>query len=416
MDRTGKIGGGGEFALQATSWRSPVATDSTHGGPNSRDRTGAPMLTMQAAQWPTVGARDGDPRRAPTKPDSEAWRNKVARGAVNAAGLLSDDLSSSASAWPTPQAADHKTSENYPHKGGNPTLVGSAQKWTTPQAHDVTERGSGQKPTAAAGNACLARDARQWPTPNTPNTPNGGRTLPEEFVESKGQTPDGKRQVGLEMATKFWPTPTAKSEAQTAETPTAGQTGGTTLKGAAQHWPTPDAAAMNVGADPEKHRSRLERLKETHNNGNGAGMTLGMSAQIWPTPNARDHKGQDLETRTGGASLSHATETGVFSHSLPQDQTTPGGQQSLLSTHTSHQPSPPEVSVSGGTTRPDLSERKRLNPGFGNWLMGISWWWTHPELTSSARLEMELWQAAQLARLYCLLGEPESSNKEHSDG
>ena len=51
-------------------------------------------------------------------------------------------------------------------------------------------------------------------------------------------------------------------------------------------WPTPDAQLMNDGADPEKHRARLERLKEKHNNGNGAGLPLAQAAHLstWPTP------------------------------------------------------------------------------------------------------------------------------------
>ena len=44
-------------------------------------------------------------------------------------------------------------------------LSNQVSMWTTPQAHDVTPRGSGQKPTAKAGNACLATDAQTWPTP-----------------------------------------------------------------------------------------------------------------------------------------------------------------------------------------------------------------------------------------------------------
>ena len=51
-------------------------------------------------------------------------------------------------------------------------------------------------------------------------------------------------------------------------------------------WPTPDAQAMNVGCDPQKHLERLERLerlarlKAKHNNGNGVGLTLGAAAAI----------------------------------------------------------------------------------------------------------------------------------------
>jgi hypothetical protein len=55
-------------------------------------------------------------------------------------------------------------------------------------------------------------------------------------------------------------------------------------------WPTPDAQAMNLNADPVKHMERLARLKEKHNNGNGAGLTLGVAVKMWPTPTAQDAK------------------------------------------------------------------------------------------------------------------------------
>ena len=51
-------------------------------------------------------------------------------------------------------------------------------------------------------------------------------------------------------------------------------------------WPTPDAAAMNVGCDPEKHQARRARLKAKGINGNGAGLTLGAAASLSPAPTA----------------------------------------------------------------------------------------------------------------------------------
>ena len=46
-----------------------------------------------------------------------------------------------------------------------------------------------------------------WPTPNVPN---GGRTMSPQDALNKGRTAKGKRQVGLENAVKFWPTPTCQ--------------------------------------------------------------------------------------------------------------------------------------------------------------------------------------------------------------
>ena len=53
-------------------------------------------------------------------------------------------------------------------------------------------------------------------------------------------------------------------------------------------WPTPDAQAMNDGADPKLHAARQERLAAKHNNSNGAGTPLAMRVQNWPTPRAEE--------------------------------------------------------------------------------------------------------------------------------
>lgn len=57
-------------------------------------------------------------------------------------------------------------------------------------------------------------------------------------------------------------------------------------------WPTPDAQAMDVFADPDKHLARLARMKVKHNNGNGAGLPLGQAVHLagWPTTTTRDWK------------------------------------------------------------------------------------------------------------------------------
>ena len=72
-------------------------------------------------------------------------------------------------------------------------------------------------------------------------------------------------------------------------------------------WPTPDAAALNVGADLETHLKRVAKLKAEGINGNGAGLPLGIVSQMagWPTPNVPN----------GGRSISHAEQKGgTFYH------------------------------------------------------------------------------------------------------
>jgi hypothetical protein len=57
-----------------------------------------------------------------------------------------------------------------------------------------------------------------------------------------------------------------------------------------------------------------------------------------------------------------------------------------------------ETSSSGGRT-----SRPRLNPAFAGWLMGLPWWWTHPDVTSSAQSEMAAYRSALRSDLRYLL-------------
>ncbi len=68
-------------------------------------------------------------------------------------------------------------------------------------------------------------------------------------------------------------------------------------------WPTPDAQAMNVGADPVRHMERLAKIKAKGINGNGAALTLGMAANLagWPTPNAIPEGRGGLQTNPAKA-------------------------------------------------------------------------------------------------------------------
>ena len=96
--------------FMAAQWPTPDA--GMYAGSNRSPSDGAairPAITLAAQQWPTPAQRDGDARRGATNPESDAWKNKVSRGAVNAAGMLSDDLTSSATHWPTPVTSDAKS-------------------------------------------------------------------------------------------------------------------------------------------------------------------------------------------------------------------------------------------------------------------------------------------------------------------
>lgn len=211
---------------------------------------------------------------------------------------------------------------------GLPQMV---DNWTTPQAHDVTMRGAGQVPTSKAGNACLARDAAMW---FTPNVPNGGRTL-KEGTSPTGMTPDGiKRQVGLENQVVLWGTPRA-SDAEKGSPNQAFGAGGT---------PLPAQAAQ------------------------------------WPTPAARDHKGENgadhLTNGTGRLHMDQLPNAVAHGFSRPDLPTRPDGLKSLQTIRLSRRLfRSAMLNVPATTTRRWLKKgawrKARLNPNFVGQLMGF---------------------------------------------
>ena len=128
--------------------------------------------------WPTCSARDGDPRRAPTSPTSEAWKRKITRGAVNAAGLLSDDLSSSAAQWATPLAEERN---QYNSRDQHEALSRQAMLWQTPQARDWKDGSSQDFPETLTGSPPLGRQVLRSEIggpPSSPAGPNSPRLWP----------------------------------------------------------------------------------------------------------------------------------------------------------------------------------------------------------------------------------------------
>lgn len=101
----------------------------------------------------------------------------------------------------------------------------------------------------------------------------------------------------------------------------------------------------------------------------------------WPTPNARDHKEQDMPGRHGEMSLPHMVES---PSTRPDPQTAPDGSGS-------------------STDTPTL--RRRLNPRFVAWLMGLPPGWSDPEPApdNSARLAMQSYQSRQRSHFVSLL-------------
>jgi len=93
-----------------------------------------------------------------------------------------------------------------------------------------------------------------WPTPNVPN---GGRTMTAEDALNKGKTAKGKRQVGLENAVRFWPTPT-KQDGENNAGPSQWERNTPPLNVQVKMYPTMDVgAAKGRGQASADNRSRL---------------------------------------------------------------------------------------------------------------------------------------------------------------
>lgn len=118
------------------------------------------------------------------------------------------------------------------------------------------------------------------------------------------------------------------------------------------------------------------------------GTGLVSEAAQWPTPASRDHKGENSAT--------HVTLTG-------------GGRKHMdqLPNFVMMNFSPPDPAIhSGPQSSPSgLGSRRRLNPAFVAWLMGLPWWWMNPGVTNSAQAEMESYRCRLRRQLSALSGD-----------
>lgn len=335
-------------------------------------------LREAAACWPTVSNRDGDPRRSPSKPDSAHIRHKIARGAVNAAGLPSDDLSSAVQMWPTPSAAvvnDGESAESWEARrlrnlekrnngnGMGTPLTIAAQTWPTPRANERQQHNSQDNGVA------LSLSVQTWPTPSANN--------------QTGTGVRGERTLNLQTAADLWPTPYGFQAGNGPD--------GNEFSTAVRNWATPRSTDGEKGG-PNQRGSRGDPI-------------LPGQAASWATPMARIAKGGgNVKHRPDGKTRLDMLDWQAEAFS-PPDLPTQDGPTSSPDAPGSPPPSPLTASVSGGT-RPDLSERKRLNPMFTEWLMGWPAWWTSTEPTACGFAEMESFRFRLRVHLLSLCGEP----------
>lgn len=234
-----------------------------------------------------------------------------------------------------------------------------------------------QRPTwvpamGAAGGSAGRGEA--WPTPRADSKP--------------GERLDGKGGKSLDVQGRMWATPDCNTS-----TYSNGKMG-PNIREQASTWPTPQ-----VGTGENSHgqisgdfRNRMEELLKgwptprgtdgTKGGPNQAGskgdLMLPNAAAQWPTPAARDAKGANSEehcTVTGGGRKHMDQLSNFVAHSSHLAQPIPDGQTSSESGPDSPQPS-----------------QKRLNPAFGELLMGWPVGHTIAEPRDCGASEMELWR------------------------
>jgi hypothetical protein len=203
-------------------------------------------------------------------------------------------------------------------------------------------------------------------------------------MAGEGDKHTGKeKQNTITKVAQQWPTPTsgdskASGSAAYATTPTHQQ--GTTLTDATVRqplWATP--RTITGGGESAKRKQELGRAES-------GGGDLQSQSQNWATPSANDWKGSSRPGQRRGQ-LSEQTEPS--SRLVPATLT--DGDQSSPTVHTS---------------------RLRLNPAFAAWVMGLPWWWTHPERTNCDASEMASYRYKLRSLLDTYCPESEHMNDE----
>jgi hypothetical protein len=300
--RTSRTRGGGKGSRKATGAGSGSSSSGSFARwdrDTSSWRTSTPSLiedsTSFSGRWPNFGMmRAGECSAQPT------WERPTCESA--------------SSCWPTPVARDDNK---------------------TPEAHLAMKRRMGERDGSGANRTAITSLqvlVQMWPTPNVPN---GGRTLTAEDVANKGMTDKGKRQVGLENAARYWPTP------RTSDTNGAGLhgDGGMDLRTASSMWESPTSNQWKGGTLTGETEGRLPTQAER---------------DFWRTPCVRDNHPCGRENRTKHIAtyqLAHQVEE--FSRQDPPTETP------------------------GSECLPDVpSLPRRLNVLFVEWLQGFPIGWT----------------------------------------
>lgn len=452
VDQNGKRGAGGEFAQQCANWPTP---DTHPERPNKgSNRTSGMKSLAETEHWPTPDAcattrnnRSPSPGAA-TRPALAAlapqWQTPGTDSFRSRGGERVDEvgLDQQARYWSTPMSQD---SEEAGSVAKGEFLTQQAKQWPTPRTLSGGPESAERKKELGrkgAGGGDLQAAVEMWPTPTTATDADPGsrermgrdcKSLPTAAGEWSAPIEDGNHnqsEVSESDGVGQWSTPRASpaENRMTQSAPSHGVSHGRTLAGDAANWGTP------MGRDGSK---RSGGRRKDHD--------LSSQTELWGTPMGRDWKDgrtelsdktqvnghlsrqvldlpflRDPETPTLGDTSSPSDPTSP--PQSPTDQwSTPRAQERMqqnsqdagmaLSRQVETYPTPTssmltlgdmeQARTEGGSPHrtsyakaaeaAGQTERKRLNPRFVEWLMGLPENWV-VENTPQDPLSFSAWE------------------------
>lgn len=144
-----------------TAWKTPCTADSSQ--KNAKYAQDGKVLSMQAAQWRTPSASDGEGGVMEMREDA------------NGKYKLRDHSVAAMKYWPTPAVAD--TEGGRKTRSGKRSdellLNGMAAQWPTPNTRDHHSQGATHNPKAKSSSLATKVEKGQWPTPPSRDHKNG---------------------------------------------------------------------------------------------------------------------------------------------------------------------------------------------------------------------------------------------------